>query len=60
MDGRYEKCEALGMVNKEGEALRMNVMRKKEKFFLSERNNLSQYDKRGIMDYSFWQTRYWG
>jgi len=51
MDGRYEKGEALGLVNTEGEALRMNVMRKKEKFVLSERNNLSQYDKRGIMDY---------
>ena len=40
------------MVNiQEGEALMMNVMRKQEQFFLSERNNLSQYDKQGIMDY---------
>ena len=35
-------------------------MRKQEGFFYSERNNLSQYDKRRIMDYSFLQMRYWG
>ena len=38
----------------------MNVMRKQDEVFHSERNNLSQYDKRRIMDYSFMQTRYWG
>ncbi len=28
-------------------------MRKQDGFFHSKRNNLSQYDKRRIMDYSF-------
>ncbi len=31
----------------------MNVTRKRETFFLSDRNNLSQYDKRGTLNYHF-------
>ncbi len=62
MDGRYKKGEALGMENTRRRGIKDECNEK-------IRNILSQREKRSVtvrqaryyrMDYSFWQTRYWG
>jgi hypothetical protein len=57
MDGKYNKEEALRMVNTRRQGIEDECNEKTRSIFHSKRNNLSQYNKQCIMDYSFMQTR---